>query len=114
MWARHRVLQAVTETEAVGADKTTTSCSCTDARLSNRSQIRTRRACGEPPQKFQILHEQVLDLYWQFPYAHSGRVVNRISDRGGDAGQPDLAYATCAYFIELFIWIVEEVNFGLR
>ena len=47
--------------------------------------------------------------------AHGGpRVVDRRRDRGGDAGQADLADPACAKFVDLLVGEVEEMHLDRR
>jgi hypothetical protein len=61
-----------------------------------------------------MLDEKMLDLDGQLAHAYAGRVVDRRSRRGGEAGQADLADATCAKFINLRVGEVEEMYANRR
>src|SRR3954471_934426 len=109
LWARHRVLQA-----GYGKPKVS-------RRISLHQQLVKEYRCATAQSvavsvalAAAFLHEQVLDLYRQFPHAHSCGVVNCIGDGGGDARQPDLADAAGTDFVELLIGIVKEVDLALR
>src|SRR5215470_16174635 len=59
-------------------------------------------------------YQQIFNRYRQFPNAYTSCVVHRVSDGGGDPGEPDLTDAACSDLVKLFVGIVEEVYFDCR
>jgi hypothetical protein len=55
----------------------------------------------------------VLDLHRQFAHPNARRVMDRIRDGGGDAGEADLADPTNAQFVDLFVGEVTEMHLEL-
>jgi len=57
---------------------------------------------------------KVPNFDWQFPHANAGSMVDRRCDLGRDTGQADLADSARTKFVDLFVWIIEEMHFNRR